>query len=214
MNTEIESLAVLLKGTLPSSMTDQPAVFIIYVLLVILVGSAVASVVFRNVLFAIASFAVTMAAVAFLYLMLAPFLLFAVQLLVFTTVSAALLIGLLRTTTGLDKSLPSPFGAELIGGAAVAAALLALLVVVVGMTNWPVRAVGPQRSPFSVPIDFGRTITDNYIVGLAVLAVLLASAALGAGLLVTQRARRGAPSSPTTPRLRGRGGPSPRGRHR
>ena len=77
MSTEIESLAVPLIGALPQSITDQPAVLIIYLLLIVAIGSALASVLLRSMLYAIAAFAVTMAAVAFLYLMLAPFLLFA-----------------------------------------------------------------------------------------------------------------------------------------
>ncbi len=190
MSTEIESLAVPLIGALPQSITDQPAVLIIYVLLVVAIGSALASVLLRSVLYAIAAFAVTMAAVAFLYLMLAPFLLFAVQLLIFTTVSAGLLIGLLRTTTGLDEAPASPFSAELIAGAAIAAAVAALLGVVVGATHWPVHFTDLTEG-------FGHSLLNTYIVGIAVLVVMVASAALGAGLLVTQRlGRRAAVTAP------------------
>ncbi|MDQ6709181.1 MAG: hypothetical protein M3Z11_01350 [Candidatus Dormibacteraeota bacterium] len=181
-------------GALPHSMTAQPAVLIIYVLLVVIIGTALASVVLRSLLFAIAGFAITMAAVAFLYLMLAPFLLFAVQLLIFTSVSAGLLIGLLRTTTGLDEAPASPFSPELIGGAAIAAAVAALLGVVVGATNWPVRITG-------VTEGFGQSLLNTYIVGIAVLVVTVASAALGAGLLATQRlGRRAAVIAPPTAR--------------
>ncbi|MEO6796994.1 MAG: hypothetical protein ABI401_05370 [Candidatus Dormibacter sp.] len=180
---------MLLKGTVPHSLTDQPAVLIIYVLLVVIIGAALASVILRNVVFAIASFAVTMAAVAFVYLMLAPFLLFAVQLLLFTTISAGLLLGLLRTTTGLTPAPTSPFGSELIGGAAVGAALFALIGVVVGATNWPVKVSGGPME------GLAGTLAGTYLVGLAVLVVLVASAALGAGLLATQRLGRRPPAA-------------------
>jgi NADH:ubiquinone oxidoreductase subunit 6 (subunit J) len=181
LSTEIESLAVpLLKGSLPSAIMDQPAVVIIYLLLLLMIGSALAAVILRNLVFAIAGFALTMGAVALLYLMLAPFLVFAVQLLVFTTVSAALLLGLLRRTAGLQPAPVSPFSRELIAGVAVGAVLLALLAVVVGATRWPASiSAGPAAG----------NLIDQYVVGIAVLLVMLASAALGVVLLTTERLR-------------------------
>ena len=204
LNTEIESLAVLLlKGSVPSPITAEPAVVVIYVLLVLIVGSALASLVFRNVLFAVASFGATMVGVALLYLMLAPFLLFAVQLLIFTTVSAGLLLALLRSTSGLESPPESPFSPELIGGSAVGAAVLALFGVVVGATNWPVRIHGGPM------VGLGGTLVNTYIVGIAILVVIVASAALGVGLLTMQRPRRRATTVTTTP-PRGRRRASPR----
>src|SRR5205807_8202697 len=107
-----------------------------------MVASALATVFLRSTVFATGAFAATMVLVALLYLTIAPFLLFAVQLLVFTTVSAALLVGVLRRTTGLDST-QEPFSREWIIGAAVAAALLALLVVIVAGPSWPLR---PSRN--------------------------------------------------------------------
>src|SRR5438876_11160946 len=105
---------------------------------ILMLGSALASVLLRNTLYAIGAFAASMVLVALLYLAIAPFLLFAVQLLVFTTVSAALLIRLLRETTGLRPATLGPLSREWIIGAAVSAAVLALLEVVLGATAWPV----------------------------------------------------------------------------
>src|SRR4030081_3120524 len=102
-----------------------------------MVASALASVVLRSTLYAIGGFAATMVLLALLYLTIAPFLLFAVQLLVFTTVSAALLLGLLRQTAGLESS-EVPFSREWIVGAAMAACVLALLILVTATTSWPV----------------------------------------------------------------------------
>lgn len=184
MSTELESLAVpLLKGSLPSAIVDQPAVLVIYLLLILIVASALASVLLRNLVFAIAGFAISMGALALLYLMLAPFLLFAAQLLVFTAVSALLLLGLLRRTSGIEPAPDSPFSPELIAGVAVGAALLALVGLVVGATNWPVRVTGIQAG-------FGGTVANQYVVALAVVVVILASGALGAALLMNQRIAR------------------------
>jgi NADH:ubiquinone oxidoreductase subunit 6 (subunit J) len=185
LSTEIESLAVpLLKGSLPPAVSSQPEVLIIYLLLLLIIGSALASIVLRNLVFAIAAFSATMVAVALLYLMLAPFLLFAVQLLVFTTLSAALLVGLLRRTSGTEPAPDSPFSPELIAGVAVGAAVLALLGVVVGATNWPVRISGIS------PQGLGGAVANQYVVAVAVVVVMLASAALGAALLTNQRLSR------------------------
>ena len=174
----------------PQPITEAPLVILIYGVLVLMLASALASVLLRNTLYAIGAFAATMVLVALLYLALAPFLLFAIQLLVFTTVSAALLVGLLRQTTGV-ASTQERFSREWIIGAAVAAALLALLVVVVATTSWPVGSTGNAGA------GFGETLTNVYAVGLAVLVVILASAALGSGLLL---------ATPTRPSPRG-GGP-------
>lgn len=170
-------MPVLLNGALPQPITEAPLVILIYAVLVLMLASALAGVLLRNTLYSMGAFAATMVLVALLYLTIAPFLLFAVQLLVFTTVSAALLVGLLRQTAGLDST-QALFSREWILGAAVAAALLALLVVVVATTSWPVRLTARAG------VGFGATLTNSYVVGLAVLVVLLASAALGSGLLL------------------------------
>jgi len=190
---------VPLIGALPQPITSAPLVFFVYLVLILMVGSALASVLLRHTLYAIGAFAASMLLVALLYLTIAPFLLFALQLLVFTTVSAALLLGLLRQTSSLRRTTQGPFSRELIIGAAVAAALMALLVVVVATTSWPVRLIG-NPGP-----GLGETLTNTYVVGLAVMVVILASAALGSGLLL---------AAPTLPSPRGGGSrtpPSPKG---
>jgi NADH:ubiquinone oxidoreductase subunit 6 (subunit J) len=171
---------VPLIGDVPQPITSAPLVLFVDLVLILMVGSALASVVFRNTLYAIAAFAGSMVMVALLYLAIAPFLLFAVQLLVITTVSAALLIGLLRETTGLEPSTVGPFSREWVVGAAVAAALLALLGVIVGATSWP------NGFCCGITVGLGATLTNTYVVGLAVLVVILASAALGCGLLLAR----------------------------
>ncbi|HKV30911.1 MAG TPA: hypothetical protein VJT14_07845 [Candidatus Dormibacteraeota bacterium] len=181
-------------GALPQPITSAPLVILVYAVVVLMVASALASVVLRNTLYAIGAFAATMVLVALLYLTIAPFLLFAAQLLVFTTVSAALLVGLLRQTAGVESS-QEPLSREWIVGAAVAAALLALLIVVIATTSWPIRATTNTAA------GFGATLTNTYVVGLAVLVVILASAALGSALLLV---------TPTLPSPRGGGSPRPR----
>jgi len=180
---------VLLIGALPQPITEAPLVILIYAVLILMVAGALASVLMRSTLLATGAFAATLGLAALLYLTIAPFLLFAVQLLVFTTISAALLVGLLRRTTGLEST-QEPFSREWIVAAGVAAAVLALLVVVVATTSWPVRATANPGA------GFWATLTNSYIVGLAVLVVILASAALGSGLLL---------AAPTLPSARGGG---------
>jgi NADH:ubiquinone oxidoreductase subunit 6 (subunit J) len=179
-------------GALPQPITSAPLVLFVYLVLILLIGSALASVLLRNTLYGIGAFAASMVLLALLYLTIAPFLLVAVQLLVFTTVSAALLMGLLRATTGLRTSSVGRLSPEWIIGLAVSAAVFALLALVLGATAWPVRACcGPQES-------FGGVLASTYVVGLAVLAVILGSAALGSGLLLvapTQRSPRGGGSA-------------------
>lgn len=181
-------MPVLLIGA-PQPITEAPLVILIYAVLVLMLASALASVLLRNSLYAIAAFAATMVLLALLYLALAPFLLFAIQLLVFTTVSAALLVGLLRQSAGLSAT-QERFSREWIVGAAVAAALLALLVVVVATTSWPAGVAVTSGT------GFGATVTNTYVVGLAVLAVILGSSALGTALLL---------GTPTLPSPKGGG---------
>jgi NADH:ubiquinone oxidoreductase subunit 6 (subunit J) len=181
---------VLLIGALPQPITTAPLVLFIYLVLILLVGSALATVLLRNTLFVIGAFSASMVLISLLYLTIAPFLLFAVQLLIFTTVSAAILIGMLRQTTGLQPSTVGPLSREWIIGAAISAVLLALLGVVLGVTTWP------NGLCCSIVVGFGPTLTNTYVVGLGVLVVILASAALGSGLLlaaatlVSPRSRR------------------------
>ena len=168
-------------GALQEPITSAPLVIFIYLVLILMIAGALASILLRSTLYAIGAFSATLALVALLYLTIAPFLLFAVQLLVFTTVSAALLIGLLRETSGIEASTVGPFSREWIIGAAVAAALLALVGVVAAATSWPIR-VGPQGI-VCCP-SFLSLVTDGYRVALATVVVLIGSAALGCGLLL------------------------------
>jgi NADH:ubiquinone oxidoreductase subunit 6 (subunit J) len=181
---------VPLIGALPQPITSAPLVLFVYFVLILLLGSALASVLLRNTLYAIGAFAASMVLVALLYLAIAPFLLVAVQLLVFTTISAALLIGLLRATTGIRASSVGRLSPEWIIGAAVSAAMVALLALVLGATSWPVVAC------CAVSESLGFALGNTYAVGLAVLAVILGSAALGSGLLFF---------APTLPSPRGGG---------
>jgi len=186
---------VPLIGALPQPITSAPLVLFVYLVLILLLGSALASVLVRNMLYGIGAFAASMVLVALLYLAIAPFLLVAVQLLVFTTVSAALLFGLLRATTGLRTSSVGRLSPEWIVGAAVCAVMFALFAVVLGATGWPVQAC------CAVPDSLGAALGNTYAVGLAVLAVIIGSAALGSGFLLM---------APTLPSPRGGGSMSSR----
>ena len=165
-------------GALPQPIFSAPLVVFVYLMLILLVGSALASVLLRNTLYALGSFCASLVLVALLYLVIAPFLLFAVQLLIFSTVSAAVLVAVLRETTGLEPSTVGPLSREWVIGAAVSAALFALLALVLGATAWPVHVC------CAMPLSLGDTLANDYPVGLAVLAVILASAALGSGILL------------------------------
>jgi NADH:ubiquinone oxidoreductase subunit 6 (subunit J) len=177
---------VPLIGALQEPITSAPLVVMIYLVLILMIAAALASVLLRSLLAAIGAFAATMLLVALLYLTMAPFVLFAVQLLIFTSVSTVMLLGLLRETTGIESATVGPFSREWIIGAAVAAALLALLGVVNAITAWPIRS-GPQG--ISCCPSFAGLVTDEYRVGLAVAAVVICSAALGAGLLLASSGR-------------------------
>jgi NADH:ubiquinone oxidoreductase subunit 6 (subunit J) len=170
-------------------------VLFVYLVLILMLIAAMASVLLRNTLWAIGSFASSMALLALLYLTIAPLLLFAVQLVVYTTVSGGLLLGLLRLTSGLERPPISPFARQWIVGGAVAAALGALLVLIAAATSWPM-ATTIQKGALAVPYSFTRALIDSYVVGLATLAVLVASAALGSALLLL---------APTLPSARGGG---------
>jgi len=167
-------------GNLPQPITSEPAVATIYIVLILTIGSALASVLLRRTLYAIAAYCGSIVLIALFYLLVgAPFLLFALQLLAFSTVSAALLFGLLRRPRGVDPSSTTSLRPNWIIGAGVSAGLLALLlVVVVAVTTWPARVC------CALPLDFGETLSNDYVIGLAVLVLVIASAALGAGLLL------------------------------
>jgi NADH:ubiquinone oxidoreductase subunit 6 (subunit J) len=184
---------VLLIGAGPEQITSGPLVLFIYALIVLLVVTAVTSVMVRDPIWSIGAFASAMALVALLYLTIAPILLFAVQLIVYTSLSAGLLLGLLRRTAGLQGTIEDPFSRQWITGGAVAGVLLALLVVALGLTAWPgpvSRAGIPSFTPGPL-----YPLGEASLVALATLAILFSSAALGAGLALVfglRPGRRGA----------------------
>jgi len=201
---------VPLIGALPQHLssappiTSAPLVLFVYLVLILMLIAAMASVLLRNSLWAIGSFASSMALLALLYLTIAPLLLFAVQLVVYTAVSGGLLLGLLRLTSGLERPPISPFARQWILGGAVAAALGALLVLIAATTSWPLgNAI--QKGVYAFPYSFTRTLIDSYIIGVATLTVLIASAGLGSALLLI---------APTLPSPRGGGSTTVRGPRR
>ena len=165
-------------GTVPAPISSAPLVILIYVVLILMLASAIASVVFQDARLTVGALVATMLLAALLYLTVAPALLFAVQLLIFTLISALLTIGMLRRTSGLDVTAVGPFSGEWIAGGAVAAVLLAIMVVVLAATAWPVHVC------CSLVEDFGSTLTNAYVVALATAVVVLASAALGVSLML------------------------------
>ena len=194
---------LLLTGTLPAPISSAPLVILIYVVLILMVASALASVLLRDMIYALGTFAATMLLVALLYLTVAPLLLFTVQLLIFAVISAVLVAGLLRMTVGFERRAVGPFSQEWIVGGAVSAAILALLAVVLAATSWPVHVC------CSLVEDFAGTLTNGYVVALATIVILLACAALGSGLLVAspglQRRQSRTRNAPTLPSPRGGG---------
>jgi NADH:ubiquinone oxidoreductase subunit 6 (subunit J) len=181
--------------------TSAPLVLFVYLVLILMLIAAMASVLLRNTLWAIGSFALSMALLALLYLTIAPLLLFAVQLVIYTTVSGGLLLGLLRLTSGLERPPLSLFTRRWIVGGAVASALGALLVLIATATSWPLGPDEIQKGPFIVSHTFSWTLMNTYVIGLGMLTVLIASAALGSGLLLV---------APTLPSPRGGGPTAPR----
>jgi NADH:ubiquinone oxidoreductase subunit 6 (subunit J) len=176
---------------------------------ILMLVTAVTSVVVRNLLWAVGSFATSMALLALLYLTIAPFLVFAVQLVIYTTVSTGLLLGLLRQTSGLEHPPISSFARQWMAGGAVTAALGALLVLVIALapaTPWPAE---PFRAGIiSQPFSIRATLLDTYLVGLATLVVLIASAALGSVLLLAKpRSVQHRRKEPPADRGRRRSGP-------
>lgn len=169
---------MLLIGAVPQPITSAPLAIFVYAVLVLMVAGALATVALRRAPYAIAAFITTMVMVALLYLVIAPFPLFLIQLLVFAVASATLLLGLLRQTTGLERPPHSPLSREWMAGGIVSAAMLALLGVVMAATSWPVKATGTS------PVGFGEALTTTYLVGLAIAVLILASAAVGVGLLL------------------------------
>ena len=180
----------MLIGALPAPITSAPVVILIYAVLLLMIAAALASVLLRNILYAVGAFAATMLLVAILYLTIAPALLFGAQVLLVTTLSAAMLIALLRQTTGLEPSAVGPFSREWVVGAAVSAALLALVGLVMLATSWPVRTCCALSGTLT------NVLSNTYVVALWTLAILLGSAALGCALLL---------AAPTLPLLRGGG---------
>lgn len=173
----------MLIGAVFAPVTSAPLVILIYAVLILMIASGLATVVLREARFAIGAFAATMILVAILYLAIAPLLLFAVQLLIFTVVSTLILLALLRNTGGFAGASVGPFSREWIVGASLGAALLALSAVILAAGHWSSAMTLQGRAYYGQSLL--SSMAGEYVVSLAVVVILLASAALGAGLLLT-----------------------------
>ena len=174
---------MLLIGALPQPITSAPLALTVYATLILMVASALASVLLRDTLYSIAGFVGTMVFLGILYVAIAPWEVVAVQLVIVAGVNAALLVALLRDTTGLRASSIGPFSREWTVGAAVSSLLFAVLGGVVGAASWPVKVC------CSVSVGFGQTLLDGYVIGIWTLALVLGSAAMGSGMALV-RSRR------------------------
>jgi NADH:ubiquinone oxidoreductase subunit 6 (subunit J) len=188
----------LLKGAVLVPITSPGLVILIYIVLALMLVAALTTVLVRDLFFSVGAFAATLLLVAILYLAMAPFALFAVQLVIFAGVSALIVVWLLRDTTGLERQRVGPFSREWIIGGGVAAAVLALIALVVGVTAWPAGCCAP-----SLVTGFGDSVTNSYVVGLATTVIVLASGAVGASL-VLRRIPRTRPSAAAGTRRQGR----------
>jgi len=178
---------------------STPVALASYLAGLLLLAGALGVVLLRNIVEAAFALFFTFAMVAVLFLLLNAGFMFAVQLLLYATITGILVGAALLLTRGTEGSAPNAFSRQLIPAVAVAGALFLLLVGVVVRATWPLTPW-----PGSGTDRLARGLLTEYAVPFVALGVLFLAAMAGAVALALPDEPRARPTSVTPAGERGR----------
>ncbi len=151
---------------------------------VLLLASALAAVLFRNLVHSVLALTITFASLAVLYLQLgAQFLGFA-QLLIYVGAVAILVVFAILLTRGSEPPSASIFSPGWLAGLAVA--LLVFCVMAGALFSSPGLAPAPTPAPSTGVAEIGKQLMTKYVLPLEVVGLLLTAALLGAVLIASR----------------------------
>src|SRR6266481_153648 len=147
----------------------------------ITLASAVAAMMFRNLVHCALSLTLTFAGLAALYLQLnAQFVGFA-QVLIYVGAVAILIVFAILLTRGVEPPEQQIFSSSWVGGLAVAVAVFAVLAVTIGSSS-VLNAVLQPPPEISVR-QIGEQLMTKYVLPLEVVGLLLTAALIGAVII-------------------------------
>jgi NADH:ubiquinone oxidoreductase subunit 6 (subunit J) len=184
---------VLLIGGPTSPITDQGTVLLVYLAGGLMLAAALAVVLVRSALQAVVALSATSLLAAILFFLISDALLGLVQLLVYAVVAMPLLYLAVKETYGLGWTSSGFSSQNLIYAGSTGIVLLLLLGGVALRASWPAAAAASSGSLWD-------GLTRLYVVPLATIAVMILSAAVGAGLLRAKLPRRTTGTEPAGPR--------------
>ncbi len=153
--------------------------FAFILIAILLLGSALAAILLRNLVHAVLALTVTFASLAALYLQLAAQFVGFAQLLVYVGAVAILIVFALLLTRGAEPSGTSIFARGWGLGAGVALLLFCLLAAI-ELSGFPARVSAP---PSASVREIGIQLMTNYVLPLEILGLLLTAALIGAVLI-------------------------------
>jgi len=167
---------------------DSQAVFF-WLLAALVIGSALAVVLLKNIVHSALYLFLTFVGVAGLYILLHAEFLAAVQLLIYAGAIAG--AHSLRSDAGQarDIRLSNLYSIHFLPALVVSLVLFALVAVAVGRQLWLGYLAPPPEEPL---VSLARNFLGEYVIAFEVAAILLLSAIVGAVLIVRGR-RRSAP---------------------
>ncbi|HHP51105.1 MAG TPA: NADH-quinone oxidoreductase subunit J [Moorella mulderi] len=169
-------------------MPDSQAVFF-WLLAALVIGSALAVVLLKNIVHSALYLFLTFVGVAGLYILLHAEFLAAVQLLIYAGAIAVLIVFAVMLVRRGDIRLSNLYSIHFLPALVVSLVLFALVAVAVGRQLWLGYLAPPPEEPL---VSLARNFLGEYVIAFEVAAILLLSAIVGAVLIVRGR-RRSAP---------------------
>lgn len=168
-------------------MNDPIIVGAFYVLAFLVVASALAVTLARNVVHAALLLVVTFFSVAGIYVLLSADFVAVVQVLIYVGAVMILLLFAIMLTQRTSMAQTNPSNAQYAWGAAVAVVLLALMLAGFTGNRWPAL---PGPLPSSTVQYIGEAFFSRYAVAFEIAAVLLLAALVGAIVLAADDKER------------------------
>jgi NADH-quinone oxidoreductase subunit J len=157
---------------------NDPIVFLAFVILAaVMLVSALAVVLLRNIVHCALFLALSFLSVAGLYVLLNAEFLAAVQVLIYAGAVMILLLFAIMLTQRANSPASNPPNSQAALAAVVAVALFGILAVVFTRTNW---LIGPSASAQPNTEVLGRALFDYYVLPFEIASVLLLVAMIGA----------------------------------
>ncbi|MCL5074647.1 MAG: NADH-quinone oxidoreductase subunit J [Chloroflexi bacterium] len=164
-------------------MTDSVMTVSFYILSAILLGSALAVVFFRSLIYSAFSLALSFLSVAGLYILLRADFIAAVQIVIYVGAVMVLVLFAVMLTEQVHSPRSNPFSSQSIAAALMILILLGIMVVAIARTPW---VVSPEVTVGPTAALLGRLLFTDFALPFEIASIVLLVAMIGAIIIARE----------------------------